>query len=134
MSARVESYKDEGLGEEDASKQGRIADIDADVGITLASTYFDADTDMFGVHDLDGDEVFVEKKVHVKEVSIVDKVTAAATTVNATTITKIDITLAQVQEELKSAKPKTTTTTVATTVTPASTRPRAKGLVIHEQE
>ncbi|GKA73305.1 hypothetical protein Tco_0779521 [Tanacetum coccineum] len=26
-------------------------------GITLDSTYFDADTDMFGVHDLDGDEV-----------------------------------------------------------------------------
>ncbi|GJV30588.1 hypothetical protein Tco_1387036 [Tanacetum coccineum] len=27
---RVESSEDEGLGEEDASKQGRIADIDAD--------------------------------------------------------------------------------------------------------
>ncbi|GKE32374.1 hypothetical protein Tco_1451696 [Tanacetum coccineum] len=50
LSRRVESSEDEGLGEEDASKQGRIADIDADAGITLASTYFDADIDMFGVH------------------------------------------------------------------------------------
>nr|GEV02865.1 hypothetical protein [Tanacetum cinerariifolium] len=35
LSARVESSKDEGLGEEDASKQGRIADIDANEDIYL---------------------------------------------------------------------------------------------------
>nr|GFB04185.1 hypothetical protein [Tanacetum cinerariifolium] len=38
LSARVESFKDEGLGEEDASKQGRISDIDADEDITLVTT------------------------------------------------------------------------------------------------
>ncbi|GJW90511.1 putative ribonuclease H-like domain-containing protein [Tanacetum coccineum] len=62
-------------------QRGRIADIDVDARITLAGTHFDADTDMFGVHDLDGDEVIVE---------IVDVV--AATTVCATTITEVDIT------------------------------------------
>ncbi|GJU15883.1 hypothetical protein Tco_1143849 [Tanacetum coccineum] len=56
LSRRVESSKEESLGEEDASKQGRIADIDADTGINLVSTSFDADIDMFGVHDLVGDE------------------------------------------------------------------------------
>ncbi|GJZ48933.1 retrovirus-related pol polyprotein from transposon TNT 1-94 [Tanacetum coccineum] len=59
-SRRVESSNEEGLGEEDASKQGMIGDIDADAGITLDSTHFDADTNMFGVHDLDGDEVIVD--------------------------------------------------------------------------
>nr|GFD58266.1 hypothetical protein [Tanacetum cinerariifolium] len=36
LSARVESSDEESLGKEDASKQGRkIADIDADKGLTL---------------------------------------------------------------------------------------------------
>nr|GEU75368.1 retrovirus-related Pol polyprotein from transposon TNT 1-94 [Tanacetum cinerariifolium] len=35
LSARVKSSDDEGLGEEDASKQGRIDDIDANEGITF---------------------------------------------------------------------------------------------------
>ncbi|GKA37818.1 hypothetical protein Tco_0724383 [Tanacetum coccineum] len=35
--------------------KGRIADIDADAGINLVSTHFDADTNMIGVHDLVGD-------------------------------------------------------------------------------
>nr|GEZ68702.1 hypothetical protein [Tanacetum cinerariifolium] len=37
MSARVESSEDEGLGEEDASKQRRIADIDANEDIYLVT-------------------------------------------------------------------------------------------------
>ncbi|GJZ93225.1 hypothetical protein Tco_0665290, partial [Tanacetum coccineum] len=91
----------------------------------------DADTDMFEVHDLVGDEVVVETKVASKDVNLsVDEVT-----------------LAQALTALKSAKPKAdkvmlqkpeqgiiTTTTAATTVTAASTRPKAKGLVIHEEE
>ncbi|GJV30643.1 hypothetical protein Tco_1387091 [Tanacetum coccineum] len=74
----VESSKDEGLGEEDASKQGRIADIDADAGINLVSTHFDVDTDMFGVHDLVCDEAVVETEVASKDVNLsVDEVTLA---------------------------------------------------------
>ncbi|GKE35190.1 hypothetical protein Tco_1454512, partial [Tanacetum coccineum] len=65
LSARIDSSDNEAsLGDqEDASKQGRkIHDIDADKDISLDSTHFDTDPDMFGVHDLDGDEVFVETK------------------------------------------------------------------------
>nr|GFB35332.1 hypothetical protein [Tanacetum cinerariifolium] len=47
LSTRVESSEDKGSGEEDASKQGRISDIDADDDITLVSTHdeqmFDGD-------------------------------------------------------------------------------------------
>ncbi|GKB08456.1 hypothetical protein Tco_0836740, partial [Tanacetum coccineum] len=78
LSKRVESSNEECLGEEDASKHGRIADIDADAGINLVSTHFGANTDMFGVHDLDGDEVLAETEVNVKDVNLsVDEVTLA---------------------------------------------------------
>nr|GEW83665.1 hypothetical protein [Tanacetum cinerariifolium] len=50
LPARVESSKDEGLGEEDAFKQGMIVDIDANEDIILVSTHdekmFDADQDV----------------------------------------------------------------------------------------
>ncbi|GJW19604.1 hypothetical protein Tco_0027040 [Tanacetum coccineum] len=76
LTARVESSKDEGLGEEDTSKQGReILDIDADKDITLENVH---DEDMFDVNDLDGDEVVVETKVASKDVNLsVDEVTLA---------------------------------------------------------
>nr|GEW77239.1 hypothetical protein [Tanacetum cinerariifolium] len=157
LTAKVESSKDEGLGEDDASKQGRITDIDANKDIYLVNVH--TDEDMFGVNDLDGDEVivddaemlfdvandlrgeevFVSQEVPLKEVNV-----AAATT---TTATISDITLAKALIEIKSARPKadkvviqeskqgtTTTTTAATTIIAASTRPKAKGLVIHKQE
>nr|GEW17792.1 hypothetical protein [Tanacetum cinerariifolium] len=127
LSSRVKSSEDEGLGEEDASKQGRIADIDANKDIYLVNVY--NDEDMFDVNDLDGDKVIV-KSVDVAEQAkeVVD-----------------DITLAKALMEIKSAKPKAdkiviqnpnqgTTTTIPTTITAASSRPKAKGLVIHEQE
>nr|GFA04103.1 hypothetical protein [Tanacetum cinerariifolium] len=79
--------------------------------------------DMFGVNDLDGDEVImdvsasekVEQSVKVveKEVSIDDPITTAGEVV--TTV----------------AKPKAITT-VATTVTAAGTRPKVKGIVMQE--
>ncbi|GJY94488.1 hypothetical protein Tco_0510849 [Tanacetum coccineum] len=120
LSRRVESSEDEGLSQKDASKQGRIADIDADAGITLASTHFDVDTDMFGVHDLDGDEVIVYNvdvvKTAEETVNVAATIVSTASTilVSAATITDVDITLAQALAELKISK--------------------AKGLFIHEQE
>ncbi|GJT61736.1 ribonuclease H-like domain-containing protein [Tanacetum coccineum] len=117
---------DEGLGEEDASKQWRkIHDIDED--ITLENIH---DEYMFGVHDLDGDEVIVKNvdvvKTGKETRSMVEEVTAviekdelvnaaketvsAATTTTTTTITVIttvELTLAQTLAELKSARPKT---------------------------
>ncbi|GJZ11789.1 hypothetical protein Tco_0546548 [Tanacetum coccineum] len=158
-SRRVESSEDEGLSEEDASKQGRIADIDANEDIYLVNVQ--TDEDMFGVNDLDGDEVIV-KSVDVNTAeetrSVVEKVTAviipvsaATTTTTTTSITDVEMTLAQALEELKSAKPKAnkvviqkpkqdtttptlTTTTATTTITAVSIIPKAKGIVFHDQE
>ncbi|GJX23173.1 ribonuclease H-like domain-containing protein [Tanacetum coccineum] len=60
LSRRVESSDEEGLGKEDASKQGRIVDIDADAGINLS------------------DEEVVETEVASKDVNLsVDEVTLA---------------------------------------------------------
>nr|GEY25274.1 hypothetical protein [Tanacetum cinerariifolium] len=86
LSTRVGSSKDEGLGEDDASKQGRIADIDANEDIYLVNVH--NDEDMFGVNDLDGDEVIVESVDVAKQPKeVVD-----------------DITLAKALMEIKSAK------------------------------
>ncbi|GKB47423.1 hypothetical protein Tco_0898176, partial [Tanacetum coccineum] len=123
LSRRVESSDEEGLGEEDVSKQGRIAKINADAGINLVSAHFDADIDMFGVNDLVGDEVVVESEVDIKAVSTI-LVSAATTT--TTVITNDDITFTKALAEQNSAKLPTITT--ATTITAVSTRPRAKGL------
>ncbi|GJR05757.1 hypothetical protein Tco_0528741 [Tanacetum coccineum] len=96
-SRRVESSDDEGLGEEDASKQGRIANIDANKDIYLVNVH--TDKDMLGINDLDGDEVIVDN---------VDVVKTADETGNATAtiVSDVEITLAQALAELKSAKPK----------------------------
>ncbi|GJS92013.1 hypothetical protein Tco_0774649 [Tanacetum coccineum] len=70
---------------------GGIADIDADAGINLVSTHFDADTNMFEVRDLVDDEVVVKSEVAVKVASTIP-VSAATTT--TTVITDDEITLA----------------------------------------
>nr|GFA11209.1 hypothetical protein [Tanacetum cinerariifolium] len=62
---RVESSEDKGLGEEDASKQERIADIDANEDIYLVNVH--NNENMFGVNDLDGDEVIVESEDVAKQ-------------------------------------------------------------------
>ncbi|GJV42292.1 putative ribonuclease H-like domain-containing protein [Tanacetum coccineum] len=66
-SARVVSSEEATLGDqEDASKHGRkINDIDKDAEITLVDETQGryGDEDMFGVNDLDGDEVVVESEV-----------------------------------------------------------------------
>ncbi|GJT48587.1 hypothetical protein Tco_0974744 [Tanacetum coccineum] len=112
LSRRVKSSNEDGLGKEDASKQERIADIDTDAIINLVSTHFDTDTNMFGVHDLVGDEVVVKSEVSIKAASTIP-VSAATTT--TTVITNDEITLAKALAELKSAK--LPTTTIATTIT-----------------
>ncbi|GJU60880.1 hypothetical protein Tco_1238646 [Tanacetum coccineum] len=96
-------------------QQGRLVDIDANEDIYLVNVQ--TDEDMFGVNDLDSDEVIVESVDVVNTAeetrSVVEEVTAvtipasAATTTTITTgITDVEITLAQALVELKSAKPK----------------------------
>nr|GEU49907.1 hypothetical protein [Tanacetum cinerariifolium] len=118
LSARVESFKDEGLGEEDASKHGRIADIDTNKDIYLVNVH--TDEEMYDPdQDLGGEEVFVAQKyknVVEKEVDAAQiQVTTAATT---TTISIDEVTLDQALAELKHTKPKA----------------RAKGIVFYEPE
>nr|GEV88360.1 hypothetical protein [Tanacetum cinerariifolium] len=101
---------------------------------------------LFGVNDLDGNEVIVDvtagenveqsTKVVEKEVSTTDLVTTAGevvttagikVTTTATTpqISKDELTLAQTLIEIKASKPKAITTAVGT-------RPKAKGIVMQE--
>nr|GEW93928.1 hypothetical protein [Tanacetum cinerariifolium] len=105
--------------------------------------------DLFGVNNLDGDEVVVDisvgekeeqsQKVAEKDVSTVDPVTTIGEVITTadvevsaalTTRTKTndELTLAQTLIEIKVAKTKALTTT-ATTVTAVSTRPKEKGII-----
>ncbi|GKA16097.1 hypothetical protein Tco_0695844 [Tanacetum coccineum] len=107
LSAKV-IFSDEeaSLGDqEDASKQGRkILNIDVDEDITLDSTHFDTNPDMFRVHDIHGDEV------------------ATITTIN-------ELTLGQTLIEIKATKPKVRGVMIqdpsetTTTTTPAASKP-----------
>nr|GEY87659.1 copia protein [Tanacetum cinerariifolium] len=118
LTARVESSRDkESLGE-DASKQGRIDDIDTDKNITLVSVQDNADKEMFNVNVLD--------------------VSTAATTV---TITTKEITLAQALKALKTSKPKVKgiviqepgkSTTTTTIISSQQSQDKCKGIMIEE--
>ncbi|GKF72718.1 hypothetical protein Tco_0208832, partial [Tanacetum coccineum] len=133
------------LRKEDASKQGRkIADLDADVEVTLideTQERFDKEM-LFDVQDdLQGKEVVAEKEVVEKEVNVVDLVTTASdvlttanvefTTTSAPTTTIDELTLAQTLIEIKAAKPKVVT--FATTATTTTTiRHKARGVLVQK--
>nr|GEV03067.1 ribonuclease H-like domain-containing protein [Tanacetum cinerariifolium] len=82
LSARVESSTDkESLGEEDASKQGRIYDIDDNQDIYLVNVH--RDEDIFGVNDKDDTLMFdTDKDLKCEEVVVkeVDAATIATAT------------------------------------------------------
>ncbi|GKG32528.1 hypothetical protein Tco_0430038, partial [Tanacetum coccineum] len=79
--------------QEDASKQGRkILNIDADEDITLDSTHFDTDPDMFGVHDIHGDEVFVEtQEPVVNAATTLSIIPVSAATATTTTVDELTL-------------------------------------------
>ncbi|GKB59894.1 hypothetical protein Tco_0916080, partial [Tanacetum coccineum] len=95
---------------------------------------------MFDTGVLNGYEVFQEPMVNTATTrssipdSVADPVTTADGVVTIASVKILEeLTLAQTLIEIKSAKPKAVTT-VATTVTPASSRPKAKGIVFYDQE
>nr|GEU35355.1 hypothetical protein [Tanacetum cinerariifolium] len=105
------------------------------------------DADMFGVDDLEGNEVIVDvrEKIVEKEVSTADPVTTAGEVVNAAnvedsaapTTTKTadvddELTLAKTLIPIKATKPKVILT-AATTVRTAITTLRAKGIFFYKQ-
>nr|GFB03636.1 hypothetical protein [Tanacetum cinerariifolium] len=124
-------------------KKGRcIEDIDQDAKNTLVDEAQGRmhDADMFGVYNLEGNEVIVDvrKKIIEKEFSIADPVTTAGEVVTATivedsaaptTVTTADVDdvlpLAKTLISIKATKPKVIST-AATIVTAAITTPRAK--------
>ncbi|GJW72261.1 hypothetical protein Tco_0129178, partial [Tanacetum coccineum] len=140
LSARVISSEDEGLGEEDASKQGRkIHDIDDDEDITLENVH---DEYMFDTVTTVGEVVTT-----AKEVSTTDSVTTAGevvTTANVevstasptdATITIVELTLAQTLTELKSARPKTKGVVMqelSETTTTIPSKDKGKGIMVEE--
>nr|GEX75182.1 hypothetical protein [Tanacetum cinerariifolium] len=144
-SKQVESPEEkDSLGaQEDASKQERsIKDIDQDAEIALVDEAQERmhDADMFGVDDLEGNEVFVDARENIveNEVSTADPVTTASEVVTTasvknsvapTTTTTVDVddevTLAKTLIAMKAVKPKFISTAITT--------PRAKGIIFHEQ-
>nr|GEX92116.1 retrotransposon protein, putative, unclassified [Tanacetum cinerariifolium] len=153
---RVKYSTKANLGDQkDASKQGRMIDnIDQDVEITLVDNIQGRmnEEDMFGVNDLDRDEVVMDVsasekaehsvKVVEKEVSTADpvtttgeivttadvKVTTAATTLQ---ISKDEITLAQTLIEIKAAKHKAITT--AATIVTIAAKEKGKGKMVEPE-
>ncbi|GJR90903.1 hypothetical protein Tco_0214914 [Tanacetum coccineum] len=112
-SARIVSADKASLGDqEDASKHGRKID---DIGWMMQNylgevLHFDANINMFGIHDLDVDKVVVGSEVIDKageKRNIVEEAVAVTVPVSATIITNVELTLAQTLAELKSVRPKT---------------------------
>nr|GEY40313.1 hypothetical protein [Tanacetum cinerariifolium] len=101
LSARVESFTDEEcLGEEDASKQGRIFDIDANQDIYLVNVHRDKD-----IFEVDGKDVSAVEEVN--NASIATSVTATNTTAATTpTISMDEITLSKALIKIKTSRPK----------------------------
>ncbi|GJS89631.1 hypothetical protein Tco_0772267 [Tanacetum coccineum] len=122
-------------------KGRKITDLDADTKVTLIDENQgrnDKDL-MFDTGILNSDEVFQEPIVNTAtKSSIPDNAADPVTTAGEVVITASveipeELTLAQTLMEIKSAKPNAVST-VATTVTPASSRSKAKGIVFHDQE
>nr|GEY78931.1 hypothetical protein [Tanacetum cinerariifolium] len=85
---------------------------------------------MFGVNDLDSDEVVVDVSAS-KKVEQSVKVLERRLVLLIQLLLLDELTLAQTLIEIKAAKPKVITT-VATAVTAGGTRPREKGIVMQE--
>nr|GEX08378.1 hypothetical protein [Tanacetum cinerariifolium] len=129
LSAKVKSSNDnEGLGEEDASKHGRIIDdLNADEDITLVNDQEMFDSDK----DLQGEEVVAEQEVVVDKEPIVDAAQASAA---ATTVTIDDITLAKALEALKTLKPKIRGIVINDHEEPKPVKLKKKGQILFDEE
>ncbi|GKF41462.1 hypothetical protein Tco_0124804, partial [Tanacetum coccineum] len=138
--AKIESSEEEDLGK-DASKQGRINDIDVDDDITLVSPFVDEqDVEMF-VEEQDA----VVKEVNVNE-EVVEEVVEAINTaklivdVAQVSAAGVQVSAAGITKTVSAAQPTTTATTIEEiTLAQAlqkmkSTTPKVKGVVIQERE
>ncbi|GKC05596.1 hypothetical protein Tco_0997206 [Tanacetum coccineum] len=126
-SARVVSYKDEGLGDqEDASKQGRkIDEIDQDAEVTLVDETQGryGDNLMFDTGVLDNEQDMAKKEVDMAE----KDVSTAVTTASATT-TVDELTLAQTLTKVQVANIRMLTT--AATINPNVVKDNGKSKMV----
>ncbi|GKF01877.1 hypothetical protein Tco_0028800 [Tanacetum coccineum] len=133
------------------TKTAQAHDIDADERITLVNETTEnqgrfTDEDMFGVNDLNGDEVIINNVDVVKTTK--ETVNVAVTTIHVSTastipvivaiITDVEITLAQTLAELKTAKPKAKGIVMqepgkSTTIKPQQQHSKDKGKAIMEE-
>nr|GEV83860.1 ribonuclease H-like domain-containing protein [Tanacetum cinerariifolium] len=117
LTARVESSEEEeGLGDqEDASKQGRIAEIDADEDLSLINETVIMDVTVG--ENVEHDATVAKKEVSAATDEVVTTTKSVKGIIVATTpkISKEDVTLAQTLIEVKEAKP------------------RARGVIVQEQ-
>ncbi|GKC19734.1 hypothetical protein Tco_1021884, partial [Tanacetum coccineum] len=121
-------------------KGRKIEDLNADAEVTLVNETQDMNDDnlMFDTGVLEEQEIKFEKVVEELVVSVATttksipvSVAEVVTTISVSVEIPDELTLAQTLIEIKSAKPKPVTT-AAITVT--SVRPRAKGIIFHDQE
>ncbi|GJW30421.1 hypothetical protein Tco_0047296 [Tanacetum coccineum] len=121
-------------------KGRKIKDLDADAEVNLVDETQEMNDDnlMFDTGVLEEQEIEFEKVVKEPVVSVATttkSIPVSAAEVVTTTSASVEIpnelTLAQTLIEIKTAKPKPVTT-AATIVT--SVRPRAKGIIFHDQE
>ncbi|GKC35023.1 hypothetical protein Tco_1047407, partial [Tanacetum coccineum] len=121
-------------------KGRKIADLDADTKVTLIDESQGRNDEdlMFDTGVLNGDEVFQEPMINTATttslipVSDADLVTTTGEVVTTASVEiSKELTLAQTFIKIKSAKPKVVTT-ISITVTPASSRPKAKGIIFHD--
>ncbi|GJS97241.1 hypothetical protein Tco_0804209 [Tanacetum coccineum] len=139
-SRRVESSEDKGLGEEDASKQGRkIDNIDKDAEITLVDETQGryGDNLMFDTSVLDDEEVFAgldmaEKEINVakKEVSTADPVTTAGEVVTTANVEVSTASIIPVSAAVKTVDEEMTLDQTLMEI--KSTKPKAKRIVMQE--
>nr|GEV86810.1 hypothetical protein [Tanacetum cinerariifolium] len=137
LSARIISSDEEGLGDqEDVSKHGRIAKIDADEDLSLINeTTHDQrrmnDQDLFGVNDLDGDEVIVDvtNGVNVEQdATVVEKEVSTATDEVVTTTKDVEVTSAATTPQIS----KDDVILVQTLIEIKAAKPRARGVIVQE--
>ncbi|GJV23361.1 putative ribonuclease H-like domain-containing protein [Tanacetum coccineum] len=110
------------------------------MGDTIAQTRFENvsktsnDSLVAGVNTprSDEDSLKLKELMELFAIKAASTIPVSAATTTTTVITDDEVTLAKALAGLRSAK--LPTTTAATTITAVSTRPRVKGLVIHEQE
>nr|GEX63232.1 hypothetical protein [Tanacetum cinerariifolium] len=108
---------EEGLGDlEDASKQGRIAEIDADEDLSLINATAHEhgrmnEKDLFGVNDLDGNEVIVDvtagKNVE-QDATVAEKEVSAAADEVVTTAESVEAIDSEVMEGSKKTQAEVT--------------------------